>query len=84
MVRYRLSKGEHVADWTVDTDQYVLFGGRLYVLEACKDEILEVFHNSRFAVHSRSTKMYCDLIRQYRWPMKRDVSIYVSQYGTCQ
>ena len=85
LVRERLSRGDDVADWTFDSDQCLLFGGRLYVPEALREEILSEFHNSRFAVHPGSTKMYRDLIRQYRWPgMKRDVARFVSLCATCK
>src|SRR3954462_523545 len=41
------------------------------------------FHNSTFAIHPGSTKMYRDLLRQYMWPgMKRDVARYVSRCTT--
>ena len=62
--RERLRRGDVVDDWTLDQNQqYLLFGGCLYVPEACRDEILQAFHNSQFAVHPGSTKMYRDLMR---------------------
>ena len=54
-IRERLRRGDVVDDWTLDQDQqYLLFGGRLYVPEAYRDEILQAFHNSQFAVHPGS------------------------------
>ena len=84
-VRSRLAQGETLSDWCVDADQYLLFGGGVYVPEAIREEILREFHNSTFAIHPGSTKMYRDLLRQYRWPgMKRDLARYVSRCTTCR
>ena len=57
-VQSRLAQGETLADWCVDADQYLLFGGGVYVPEAIREEILREFHNSTFAIHPGSTKMY--------------------------
>jgi hypothetical protein len=50
-----------------------------------KDEILREAHESRFATHPGSTKMYRDLKEYYRWPnMKREIIEFMSNCGICQ
>jgi hypothetical protein len=50
-----------------------------------KDEVLREAHESRFATHPESTKMYTNLKEYYWWPnMKREIAEFVSNYGICQ
>jgi hypothetical protein len=50
-----------------------------------KDEVLREAHESRFATHPGSTKMYRDLKENYWWPnMKREIAEFVSNCGICQ
>ena len=43
-----------------------------------REEILRVFHCSRFVVHPGGTKMYQDLRHQYYWSgMKRHIGDFV-------
>nr|GFB05835.1 retrotransposon protein, putative, Ty3-gypsy subclass [Tanacetum cinerariifolium] len=52
--------------------------------EGLKDLILHESHKSKYSIHPRSTKMYQDLRKMYRWPnMKADIATYVSQCLTC-
>ena len=50
-----------------------------------REEILRVFHCSRFSLHSSRTKMYHDLHRQYHWSgMKKHVGDSIRRCLTCQ
>jgi len=50
-----------------------------------KDEVLRETHESRFATHPGSTKMYKDLKEYYSWSnMKREIAEFVSNCGICQ
>ena len=65
----------------------VAMGKRVYVPEnkTLKGEILKEAHESRFATHPGSTKMYRDLKEYYWWPnMKKEIAKYVSRCGICQ
>lgn len=59
--------------------------GKLFVPTLCKKELLKEFHNSRFAAHPGSTKMYRDLVREYKWRgVKHDVADFASKCFICQ
>jgi hypothetical protein len=49
------------------SDGLIAMGRRIYLLEdkTLKDEVLRETHESRFATHLRSTKMYRDLKEYY-------------------
>ena len=48
-------------------------------------EILDEAHNSPYAMHPGTTKMYKTLRQHYWWPrMKKDVAEFVSKCLTCQ
>ncbi|KAJ9189377.1 hypothetical protein P3X46_000681, partial [Hevea brasiliensis] len=50
-----------------------------------KTSILKEAHNSVYAMHPGSTKMYHDLKLQYWWPgMKKDIVDHVTRCLTCQ
>ena len=60
---------------------------RLYVPndEVLKREILEEAHESVFAMHPGSTKMYHTLREHYWWPfMKKEIAEYVRRCLICQ
>jgi 2-phosphoglycerate kinase len=69
------------------SDGLIAMGRRIYLLEdmTLKDEVLREAHESRFATHLRSTKMYRDL-KEYHWwlNMKREIAEFVSNCGICQ
>jgi hypothetical protein len=47
--------------------------------------VLKKAHESRFAAHPGSTKMYKDLKDYYWWPsMKKEMAEYVSKCCVCQ
>ena len=52
--------------------------------ETLKREVLQEAHESRFATHPKSTKMYQDLKEYYWWPnMKKEVTKYMVKCGVC-
>ncbi|XP_040369333.1 uncharacterized protein LOC121051237 [Rosa chinensis] len=57
------------SEWSVGMDGGLRMNHRLYVLDHVdpKGEILHEGHRLRYTVHPRSTKMYRDLRRQFRW-----------------
>src|SRR3954466_16415812 len=80
-----LIEGPELPGWSLDQDGYLLREGKVFVPTACREEVLQENHTSRFAVHPGSTKMYSDLKRQYQWPgMKRQVAKMVAKCLTCQ
>jgi hypothetical protein len=69
------------------SDGLIAMGRRIYLPEdkTLKDEVLRETHESRFATHPGSTKMYRDLKEYYWWPnMKREIATFVSNCGICQ
>jgi hypothetical protein len=68
-------------------DGLIAIGRQIYLLKdkTLKDEVLREAHESRFATHPGSTKMYRDLKKYYWWPnMKREIAKFVSNCGICQ
>ena len=62
-------------------------GGRICVPndEEIKKQILYEAHNTPYAMHPSTIKMYRDLKKHFWWPrMKRDVVEYVVRCLTCQ
>ncbi|GJX52355.1 putative reverse transcriptase domain-containing protein [Tanacetum coccineum] len=46
--------------------------------------IMNEAHSTRYSIHPRADKMYCDLQDLYLWPiMKKDIAMYVSKCLTC-
>ena len=71
---------------TIENGTFI-FRGRVCVPDDkdLKEEILKQAHQSRFAIHPGSTKMYRDLKRYYHWTeMKREVASWVAKCTTCQ
>ncbi|KAL0556468.1 hypothetical protein IC582_004982 [Cucumis melo] len=74
-------------DFSISSDDGLMFEGRLCVLEdsAVKTELLTEAHSSPFTMHPRSTKMYQDLRSVYWWRnMKREVADFVNRCLVCQ
>ena len=71
----------------IDTDGIIRYENRIWIPldQALKDEILNEAHNSKFAIHLGSTKMFKDLSRHFWWSnMKREIAEWVSKCLTCQ
>ena len=72
--RVQLDTGDE--GWDIHINGSLQYRGRVVVpqLAYLREEILEVFHFSRFTIHPGGTKMYHDLCRQYYWSeMKKHV-----------
>ena len=63
----QLQQGEQLDGWQLSADGFLLSKGRLVVAAdpVLRGAILHEAHNSRFAIHPGSTKIYHDLKRQY-------------------
>ncbi|KAA0066738.1 DNA/RNA polymerases superfamily protein [Cucumis melo var. makuwa] len=75
------------AEFELRTDRAIVKQGRLCVLNISelKGAILEEAHNSAYAMHPGSTKMYRTLKKTYWWPgMKREIAEYVDRCLICQ
>ena len=85
-IRDEVDCGQRV-DFSIKKDGVLIFSTRICVSadEDLKREILDEAHNSIFAMHSSSTKMYHTLCGHYWWlGMKRDVVEFVSKCMVCQ
>nr|XP_034918296.1 uncharacterized protein LOC118051676 [Populus alba] len=85
-IKERVNKGKETS-FQMLSDGLIAMGRQIYLPEdkTLKDEVLREAHESRFATHPRSTKMYRDLKEYYWWPnIKREISKFVSNYGICQ
>ncbi|KAL0545763.1 hypothetical protein IC582_015655 [Cucumis melo] len=75
------------AEFELRTDRAIVKQGRLCVpnISELKGAILEEAHNSAYAMHPGSTKMYRTLKKTYWWPgMKREIVEYVDRCLICQ
>ena len=66
-IRDRIQSGTGDEGWVIHTDGSLRYKGRVVVpqLADLREEILRVFHCSRFSVHQGGMKMYRDLHHQY-------------------
>ena len=70
-----------------DEQGILRFSSRIWIphVTELKNEILQEAHNSRFLIHSGSTKMYQDLKQNFWWPnMKKEIAEWVAKCYTCQ
>ena len=75
------------ADFMILDDGTLLYGGRLCVpnVEVLKREIMEEAHNSAYAMHPGSTKLYRTFKDNYWWSgMKKDIVEFVARCLLCQ
>ncbi|KAA0067801.1 DNA/RNA polymerases superfamily protein [Cucumis melo var. makuwa] len=75
------------AEFELRTNEAIVKQGRLCVpnISELKGAILEEAHNSVYAMHLGSTKMYRTLKKTYWWPgMKREIAEYVDRCLICQ
>jgi hypothetical protein len=86
-IKRRMREGDSkVACFHEDVEGTLWFKGRLVVPRraALKKKILDEAHNSRYSIHSGTTKMYHGLRHQFWWiRMKRETTRYVSECDTC-
>ncbi|XP_058104698.1 uncharacterized protein LOC131248433 [Magnolia sinica] len=65
------------SEWRIGTDRGLWYRSHLCVpnLQGLREEVLNVAHNSKLAMHPGSTKMYQDLKRNYCWDnMKKEIA----------
>ncbi|KAA0037514.1 reverse transcriptase [Cucumis melo var. makuwa] len=75
------------AEFELRMDGAIVKQGRLCVpnISELKGAILEEAHNSAYAMHPESIKMYRTLKKTYWWPgMKREIVEYVDRCSICQ
>ena len=67
-IKEQVQQGNRV-DFVISEDGTLLYGSILCVpnIEVLKREIMEEAHNSAYAMHPGSTKMYCTLKNNYWW-----------------
>ncbi|KAI5335023.1 hypothetical protein L3X38_025156 [Prunus dulcis] len=85
-LRVEVENGDRT-DCSVRNDGALMVGNSLYVPndEVLKMEILKEAHESVFAMHPGSTKMYHTLREHYWWPfMKKEIAEYVRRCLICQ
>ena len=85
-IKESVNKGIETS-FQMSSDGLIAIGRQIYLLKdkTLKDEVLREAHESRFATHLGSTKMYRDLRKYYWWPnMKREIAKFVSNCGICQ
>lgn len=80
-----VSKGER-QEFTVGTDGILFYRNRLVVPDATiRERLLREAHESAYAMHPGSNKMYHDVRGNYWWPvMKKEISEFTTRCLTCQ
>lgn len=74
-------------DFCLSGNGVLRYRGMMYVFNDRNlgKEIFKEAHNTKFVMHSESTKMYRDLQKHYWWHgMRRDIVEYVSRCLICQ
>ena len=74
------------SDFVLMDDDTLKFKERLCIphVGGLRRELLEEFHNSKFTVHLRGTKMYSDMKQLYWWPgFKHDIAEFIAQCLVC-
>ena len=82
----KVRKGDKY-DFVLIDDDTLKFKNRLCIphVGGLRRELLKDFHNSRFTVHLRGTKMHRDMKQLYWWlGLKRDIMEFIAQCLVCQ
>ena len=69
-------------DFALIDDDTLKFKNRLCIphIGGLRRELLKEFHNSRYTVHPRGTKMYSDMKKLYWWlGLKSDITEFIAQ-----
>ena len=85
-IKEQVQQGNKV-DFMISENGTLLYKGRLYEpsIEVLKREIIEEAHNSAYAMHPRSTKLYRTLKDNYWWSrMKKDIAEFEARCLVCQ
>ena len=61
----RIAKGVRPTSWVLHSDQGLRYKSRLFVPLSSRNDVQCEFYHLRLAIHSRGTKMYHDLCRQF-------------------
>ena len=76
------------SDFVLMDDDTLKFKNRLCIphVRGLRRKLLKDFHNSRFIIHPRGTKMYSDMKQfMYWWPrLKCDIVEFIAQCLVCQ
>ena len=68
-------------------DGKLVYGSRICIpkVEHLKNTLMNEAHNSPYAMHPGSTKMYHNLKSHYWWPgMKKEIAEFMARCLTCQ
>ncbi|KAM1011997.1 hypothetical protein FF1_047138 [Malus domestica] len=87
LLKQKIRSKEASEEWEIYEDGGLRYKERMVVPKdkRVRERVLKEAHNTRFAMHPGSNKMYQDLKRRYWWKgMKREVANYVSQCSICQ
>ena len=86
-IRDRVRSGTSDEGWTIHTGGGLRYKGKITVpqLADLREEILNEFHCSHFAIHPDGMKVYHDLSHQYYWSgMKQQVGDFIRWCLMCQ
>ena len=86
-IKDRIQAGTSDEGWAIHMDGSLWYRGWIVVPQLVKlrEEILQEFHCSCFAMHPSGTKMYHDICHQYYYSrMKRHIGDFIRQCLTGQ
>ena len=86
-IRNRLQNGEQIDGWSTNHERFLYYKGRLAIADSLylREALMTEAHQSKFAIHPGSTKMYQNMKHHYWWKgMKRDVACFVAKCMICQ
>ena len=85
-IKIKVQEGSNT-QFSLREDGTLVYESRICVHneEHLKNTLMNEAHNSPYAMHPRSTKIYQNLKSHYWWPgMKKEIAEYVARYLTCQ